>query len=122
MGVRVGTDLVFVPRLAASLARPGLVDRVFTQQEQAYCVGRPASFAGRWAAKEAAMKALGRGLGEVPMLDIEVVSQPSGAPRLVLRGRAQSLARELGWSDVAVSISHDADYAIAVVVATSDVP
>ena len=123
MAVTVGTDLVHVPRLARSLGRATFLDRAFTPAEQEFCAGRADRFAGRWAVKEAAMKALHHGLGEVAMTEIEVEREPSGAPILRLHGRAAALAAEAGWISWAVSIAHDGDYATAVVVAqTRSVP
>jgi holo-[acyl-carrier protein] synthase len=115
--VHLGADLVYVPRLAKSLARPGFAERAFTPTELAQCAARPESLAGRWAAKEATMKALRHGLGEIPLTDVEVDSYGGEAPRLTLRGRAEELAQDARWSDVSVSISHDGDYALAVVLA-----
>ena len=63
------------------------------------------------------MKALGKGLGELGMTEIEVTTLPSGAPELALHGRAQALAEARGWVSWSVSIAHDGEYATAVVVA-----
>ncbi len=113
----VGIDLVRVSRIAERAEHTAFVSRVYTVAEQQLCAGDAARLAGRWAAKEAAMKALGRGIGEIPMVDLEVLAEPTGAPRLVLSGVAASLARAVGWTSWSVSISHEGDYATAVVVA-----
>lgn len=119
VALTVGTDLVHVPRLARSLARPSFVDRVFTPAEQTYCHARPDRFAGRWAAKEAVMKALGHGIGEVGMTEIEIVSGRSGAPELRLHGSAAEVARQAGWNEWAISISHQGEYAVATAIGQS---
>ena len=117
VGLAVGIDLVQVSRLAARADHATFLDRAFTPAEQQWCAGDPTRLAGRWAAKEAAMKALGRGLGQIPMTDIEVLAEPSGAPRLELAGAAADAAGAAGWTSWAVSIAHDGGYATAVVVA-----
>jgi len=117
VGPAVGIDLVRVARMARNLDRPGFLNRAFTPAEQRLCAGDASRLAGRWAAKEAAMKALGRGIGEIPMTDLEVLAEPTGAPRLQLSGVAAALARSAGWESWSVSISHDGEYATAVVVA-----
>lgn len=113
---QVGLDIVYIPRLQRSLARHGLVERVFTPSERQYCRSRPERYAGRWAAKEATLKALGGSLGSVSLQEIEICSEVSGKPRIVLHGRAEELARDAGWQGVSLSISHDGDYATAMVV------
>jgi holo-[acyl-carrier protein] synthase len=118
MQIVVGVDLVHVPRIAGVMARSGatFLDRSFTPAELELCGGDPARLAGRWAAKEAALKALGRGIGELPMSDVETLAEPSGAPLLRLAGRAAAAATAAGWTQWSVSISHDGEYATAVVV------
>lgn len=98
---------------------PSLIARLFTPGERVYCEarGRPVEhFAGRFAVKEAAMKALGVGLGAVGWHEIDVVRAPSGAPGLVLSGRALSLATSLGASGWKVSMTHTSTVAQAIVV------
>lgn len=120
----LGTDLVAVPRLEAVLSRhrERFLDRVFTPAEQADCLSRaqPARhLAARLAAKEAAMKALGTGWGlGVRWQDIEVQSGGAVPPVLRLSGAARDRADARGIRQALVSLSHDGDYAIAVVVAT----
>lgn len=114
--MRVGIDLVEMDRMAAALERtPGLVTRLFTPDERVYCSNRyrPVEhFAARFAAKEAAMKALGVGIGSVGWHDIEVRNEPGGAPCLVVTGRAAALSADGAWS---VSLTHTAHTAGAVV-------
>ena len=116
---RIGVDLVDVGRFTRLLERRGsdLRDRVFTTHELRDCRGAPERLAGRFAAKEAAAKALGTGIGPIGWRDIEVRTGPRGAPSIRLHGRAATLAHRLGLAHWAVSLSHDADRAVAVVVA-----
>jgi holo-[acyl-carrier protein] synthase len=120
----LGTDLVAIPRLEAVLSRnrERFLGRVFTQAEQADCLSRahPARhLAARLAAKEAAMKALGTGWGlGVRWQDVEVQSGFAMPPVLRLSGAAKARADARGIRQALVSLSHDGDYAIAVVVAT----
>lgn len=103
------------------LARtPTLAERVFTEGERAYAdAARDPSerYAARFAAKEAAMKALGVGLGEVDWHDLEVVRSASGAPELVVRGRALERAADLGVQAWKLTMSHTTTMAEAIVVA-----
>lgn len=105
--MRIGTDIVHVPRLVSQVNELGdaFLSRVFTASELAACGGRVESLAARWAAKEAVIKAFGWELQSVDLTAIEVVGQ--GRPRLVLHG--------LEGTVVDVSLAHDGDYAIAVV-------
>jgi len=117
-GVRVGIDLVQISRIAASLEQFGdqFLRRLFTDGEIAYATAAPAltaeRLAARFAAKEAAKKALRFGDG-IGWRQIEVRRDPSGACDLVLHGDA---ARAAGDCVAAVSLSHEADFATAVVV------
>ena len=117
----IGIDAVEIERFRAMLARrPSAAERLFTDGELAY--GRrwhdPApSLAARFAAKEAVMKALGVGLWAFAFHDVEVVSASSGAPSLVLRGAAQSLADGLGVTSWRLSLTHTDSVAQAVAVA-----
>jgi holo-[acyl-carrier protein] synthase len=119
MQLSTGIDLIKVERVHETIERHGrrFLDRVFTAQEQAECVGKPASLAARFAAKEACAKALGTGIGAVGWLEIEVVSGRQRRPELQLHGAAARLADELGLQVWSLSLSHDGDYAIAVVTA-----
>lgn len=122
--LRVGTDLVRVSRIAASLEEFGerFLRRVFTDAEIAYATESPAStaerLAARFAAKEATVKALG--LPEQPRdwREIEVCRMPSGACELTLHGGIREAAARLGAGPFALSLSHDGDYAVATVITT----
>jgi holo-[acyl-carrier protein] synthase len=98
--------------------------RVFTADEIAYCEqfkNRAERYAARFAAKEAAFKALGTGWREgVRWVDVEVTHLPSGKPELILRGRASELAHAQGVSRTAVSLSHADGYAMAQVIFESN--
>jgi holo-[acyl-carrier protein] synthase len=92
--------------------------RVFTPGEVVDCGGRAESLAARWAAKEAAAKALGTGIGAMSWQEIEVLRGESGCPALALHGRAADLAAARGLTRWALSLAHDGGMALAFVVAT----
>ena len=114
-----GVDIIEIPRIKQVLDRYGqrFLNRVFTPDEIAYCRGRAPNLAGRFAAKEAAMKALGTGVRGVSWKDIEVIRADSGAPSLRLHGRAEKRAERLQVGEMSLSISHSREYAVAFVVA-----
>lgn len=116
---RCGVDLVHIGTLAdlVDSGSPTFATTCWTESELSECAGAPRRLASRWAAKEAVMKALGLGIGQMAPTDIEVRTDPGGAPRITLHGPAAARARALGVNQVAVSLSEDADYAIAFVVA-----
>jgi len=113
-----GVDMIEIWRIQGALERWGqrFLNRIYTEGEISYCRGRPANLAARFAAKEAAMKALGTGLRGVGWKDIEVVRGPGGAPSICLHGRALLRAEKLGVRELALSLSHSRDYAVAFVV------
>ena len=121
--IRHGVDLVHVPKLKALLKeRPQFEERVFTNDERAYCNGFPEPaphFAARFAAKEATLKALGLGITalgvDARLREIEVVRKGT-APTLVLHGRSAREAERLGVTSSSVSLTHDGDHALAAVV------
>lgn len=119
--IAIGVDLVEVDRMRTALARtPTLEARLFTDGERAYAnaAGDPSErFAVRFAAKEAAMKALGVGIGAIDWHDVEVVRTTSGAPQLLVGGRALERATDLGIARWLVTLTHTATMAEAVVVA-----
>ena len=88
--------------------------RVLTAGERRYVRNRPENFAGRWAAKEAVSKVLGLGVRGVGWTEIEIERLPTGQPNVRLNGRAAARAEQLGMGRIAVSISHEAEYAVAV--------
>lgn len=125
MGMRVGIDLVRTSDVETSVATFGerYLRRVFTDAEVAYANASPdqtsARLAARFAAKEATMKALDLSERGVNWNDIEVVKLPSGAPSIVLHGRAAEAAANV---DLSVSLSHEGDYATAVVLTWASAP
>ena len=112
----LGIDIIKVERIAAALKKFGdrFPRRVLTEGEQRYVRNRPENFAGRWAAKEAVSKVLGLGVRGVGWTEIEIVRLPTGAPSVRLSGRAKRRAEQLGMGRIAVSISHEGDYAVAI--------
>ncbi|HEU6439467.1 MAG TPA: holo-ACP synthase [Terriglobales bacterium] len=112
----LGIDIIRVSRIKASLERFGerFVGRVLTPTEAAYVRNRPETMAGRWAAKEAVSKVLGLGVRGIGWRDIEIERLPTGQPAVKLHGRAQKRAEQLGMGRVAVSISHESEFAVAI--------
>jgi len=115
--LRVGIDLVQISRIAASVDEFGdrFLERVFTPTERDYAAGVAERLAARFAAKEAAKKALA--LDGIGWRDIEVRRGPTGALDLYLHGAARAAADALGAHDLALSMSHEGDYATAIVIA-----
>ena len=126
MIVGTGVDIAETSRLEQGLERHGerFTKRLFTRAEVAYCErfkNRGERYAARFAAKEAAFKALGTGWREgIRWLDVEVIHQPSGKPELVLTGRAQEVAQKLRVTRMSVSISHSDRYVVALVIFEGD--
>ncbi len=112
----LGIDIIKIERIARALAKHGdrFPKRVLTDAEARYVRNRPQNFAGRWAAKEAVSKVLGLGVRGVGWRDIEIARLPTGQPQVRLHGRAKARAEQLGMDRVAVSISHEGDYAVAI--------
>lgn len=112
----LGIDIIKVERIRDTLARFGsrFSHRVLTPAEQRYVRDRPETMAGRWAAKEAVSKVLGLGVRGIGWRDIEVERLPTGAPAVRLHGRAAARAEQLGMGRIALSISHESDYAVAI--------
>ena len=114
----VGVDAVDVARFGAALGRhPAIAARLFTDGERAEVDDDVQRLAVRFAAKEAVMKALGKGLGAFDWHDVEVVRERGGAPALRVRARAASLAQGRGVARWHVSLTHTAAIAVAMVVA-----
>jgi len=112
----LGIDIIRVDRIRQTLERFGdrFAQRVLTPAEQRYVRNRPPTFAGRWAAKEAVSKVLGLGVRGIGWRDIEIERLPTGQPAVRLHGRAERRAKQLGMDRVALSISHEAEYAVAI--------
>lgn len=122
MILSTGIDIVEVYRIAETLARtPRFRERVFTTSEREYCESRGAgaaqSYAGRFAAKEALMKALKTGWrGEITWHDIEIVNDDAGAPSFCITGETAKLFKSSGASHAHLSISHTKEHAVAQVI------
>nr|WP_205664650.1 holo-ACP synthase [Ammonifex thiophilus] len=115
----IGTDIVAVARVKRALGRWGdrFLNRVFTPGERAMGLGRRDAlcfWAGRFAAKEAVLKALGTGRQGISFREIEIVADGKGRPVVRLLGRAQLRAEELGVKEIWLSIAHEKGYAVAV--------
>jgi len=123
----MGVDLAEVPRIRLAVERHGqrFLERVYTPRELAYVDRRGVAsrferLAGRFAAKEAGMKAIGTGWRRgVRWLDFEVSNLPSGRPTLLLHGMAQKVAAELGVRNVVLSLTHTAEQGLAIVILES---
>ncbi|MCL4109889.1 UNVERIFIED_CONTAM: hypothetical protein GTU68_003257 [Idotea baltica] len=119
MIIGLGTDIVEIDRIGKMVERHGenFLNRIYTDGEVKYCQRRKESnqhLAGRWAVKEAVMKVLGTGfIRGIHWRDIEVTSQQSGKPVLVLHGGARDRADQIGIGQVLISISHCRAYATA---------
>jgi holo-[acyl-carrier protein] synthase len=120
--VSIGIDIIEVRRVREVLARtPRFAERVFTDAERAYCESRGVMaaehYAARFAAKEAALKALQTGWrGGIGWQDVEICAHDSGAPYLILRGMAKQLFEATGATATHLSISHTSEHAIAEVI------
>jgi len=125
MIVGTGIDIAEVPRIRQSIERFGdrFVQRIFTAGEIHYCdskANRFERYAARFAAKEAAMKALGTGWNHgVRWRDCEVTRMPTGRPTMTFHGKAAEFAAKLGAKNVALSLSHTVEQAIAQVILES---
>jgi len=120
--VGMGVDIAEIDRIQAAINRSGprFIERLFTPAEIEYCErhkNRYERYAGRFAVKEAAMKALGTGWRHgVRWVDIEVTNLPSGKPTLNLTGVAGKFAAQLGVNNISISITHSGNFALAQVI------
>ena len=117
MIIGLGTDIIEIERVKKAVGKKHFTDNVYTEIEQAYCESRgknsAASYAARFAAKEAFFKALGTGI-VTRLTDVEVVNDERGAPKINLRGRALTLAQAAGVEKIFVTLSHSREFATAV--------
>ncbi len=124
--VGIGTDIIECDRIEQMLEKHGdvFLARVYTTGEIDYCSGRKAAiqhYAGRWAAKEAVLKALGTGWAHgIQWTDVEVVNQQGGKPNIVLTGVAKELSAQQGIREMMISISHCKSYAVAYATAVGE--
>jgi holo-[acyl-carrier protein] synthase len=118
MKLSTGIDLIEIARIQRSVNRYGerFLKRVFTVAEIEGARGSAPELAARFAAKEAASKALGTGIGPISWVEVETVNERSGKPVLRLHGRAQAIAQALGYRTWSVSLTHSREMAAAVVV------
>jgi holo-[acyl-carrier protein] synthase len=122
MIISVGTDIIEVYRIRETIERtPRFVERVFTENERIYCDSKGAaaaqSYAARFAAKEAFLKALRTGWrGKISWQDIEINNDELGAPFLKINGGANEILESLGANSVHLSMSHTTDHATATVI------
>lgn len=120
MIVGVGCDIIEIERIARAIKSESFIRRVFTAEEAAYCQRRgqqaAASFAVRFAAKEAVLKALGTGLREGSLQEIAVDNDGLGKPLVQLSGHFAMLAKQLGVKNIQISLSHSRELATAYVI------
>ena len=114
----IGIDIIEIARIKKAIARWGesFLHRVYTEPELKLYHKKPSSLAARFAGKEAVIKALGTQSKSVSWKEIEILSDPSGKPFVHLYGKAQNQADSLGLDNLAISLSHSREYAIACVV------
>lgn len=124
--IGIGTDITECLRIARMIERHGdlFISRVYTSEEIRYCRNRKQTtehFTGRWAAKEAVMKALGTGWRKgISWRDIEITNKPGGRPIVTLHGGAKQVIEQLGITKMLITISHCHTHATAFAIATGD--
>ena len=122
MIVGTGIDIAEVPRMAQAVERFGerFLRRIFTEGERRYCdskANRIERYAARFAAKEAALKAIGTGWNHgIAWTDVEVKREPGGRPTIAFHGKAAEFAAQLGVKNVLLSITHTKEHAMAQVI------
>lgn len=116
----IGIDMVEINRIRKWMARPGLIERYFTPREINWCAKRgkdaALSLSARFAAKEALGKALGTGLKGLALKDIQVDNDTNGKPIVILSGTAENLVSSMGGSRIHISLTHEREHAVAMVV------
>ena len=117
MIIGLGTDIIEIERVRKAVEKKFFRDKVFTELEQKYCESRgknsAASYAARFAAKEAFFKALGTGIF-TSLKDVEIFNDERGAPKIKLRGKAETFAKEKCVEKISLSLSHSRDFATAI--------
>lgn len=118
----LGVDIIEISRIGIICQKWGerFLHRIYTERELAFSRGRIPQLAGRFAAKEAVMKALGTGTRGVSWKEIEVVRKRGGPPNVILHGRAKARAMNMRITNISLSTSHSRDYAIAMVIGEQD--
>jgi holo-[acyl-carrier protein] synthase len=121
--IGIGTDITECLRIARMIERHGelFIERVYTSEEIKYCQSRKQAtqhFTGRWAAKEAILKALGTGWRRgISWRDMEIRNEPGGKPVVAIRGGVKDVIEQLGITDILVTISHCRTHATATAIA-----
>ncbi len=119
MKITCGTDIVEIDRIKKAVNKTvSFLNRIYTLNEQEYCIGKKAgrysSLAARFAAKEAVAKAFGTGMGQkAAPLEIEILNDPQGKPYVSLKGSAKETFEEIDAEKIDISLSHGRDYAVA---------
>ncbi len=118
--MEIGVDIIEISRIKNACTRKKFKDRFFTACELAEVSGQKSyhtHLAGKFAAKEAVAKALGTGFSGIKWQDIEVLSEESGKPIIILKGKALEIFTAKGFEKILITISHSREYAIAFAVA-----
>jgi holo-[acyl-carrier protein] synthase len=117
MIIGIGIDVIEISRIAAAIQKEGFLKKVYTEQERKYCQNRGrhavASYAARFAAKEAVSKAFGTGFYPGEAKDIEIVNAANGCPEVILAGDFLQLAKKAGVAKIHISLTHTKEYAAA---------
>jgi len=125
MIIGIGIDIIEIHRIEKAIQMPAFLTRVFTEQERVYCDGRgrqrAASYAARFAGKEAVLKALGTGFSGGTWQDIEIVPKDGGQPQVFLRGHFAEVAERLHVVEIHISLTHAQMYAAAEALLWGDV-
>jgi len=121
----IGIDLTETRRIKELIKKHGasFLDRVFTEGEKSYCLGKMdpyPGFAARFAAKEALFKALGQGWPALSFTDVRIHRDDAGKPHIRLSGKALTAAERVGYARIHLSLTHENDYAQAMVILESD--
>lgn len=113
----IGIDIIEIQRVKKAIERDSFIERVYSEREREYCSARrkgaAESYAGRFAAKEAVLKAFGTGLRDGKLNEIEILNDELGCPGVTLSGYFKKLAEERGITKIWVSISHSQGNAVA---------
>ena len=118
----IGIDIIETARVKRAIERwgPRFLHRIYTEAEIRLYREKPESLAARFAGKEAVMKALGTGIKGISWKEIEILAELSGKPLVRLYGKASNKAKGLGLNNLAISLSHSKEYAVAFVVGESE--
>jgi len=114
----IGIDMIEIARIEKAIARwgEGFLHRIYTEPELKLCRRKPSSLAARFAGKEAVIKAIGTQTKGISWREIEILAESSGKPLVHVYGKAQNQVDSLGLDELAISLSHSKEYAVAFVV------